>query len=1415
MSTLIPSASACHAVQLPPIEKDDRLNLNVRTGSASTLYNSFVCAYGGITIGLDLGANILIAEITALFAKKVVTNKLKRLKTYISGEIFFLDLINRVWSRVLVPPGAPKPSPRLFHELATGNKCLYMFGGLVLADEDDELSLLVPSNDLWRFDLITQNWSLLHDGSGWESDPTIPAPRFSHKMTSISKLSFANKDDHFGLMIAGGHDCRSKPIYTNCVFDLVEGRYVDAGPPLSAPSISVDGKNVDYYCTSSAEKHINVNYLNSVILNFVEEVEYPRTGPPRADTAEESILFYVPTQNMATEEVINPILSSRVTKKINRPKVLPLSKKRNMKSKEVTYTFLRRTVPFNLQYPTGGVFGQNLVIIGFLPNDYDISIFIYNKPTGKWSRLNIFCHHDYGSHRFWGGFVWTSHHKVVLLGNYVTSRTTSSVRYFSSLITVSLPVTNILASMEIAGDVTTFPKIKYQPTSDHHYFSDTDTSTSEEELVYASSLLHLSDSDESNDHNPIRRFSNISARSEAQRFNNLNTATFDDYVRYAAPKVKFTKVRSVFPPAAITLGRNAFDRYGNVIADFEIVSANGDRIPVCMSILVHRWGKYFINLLSKAYVLAVSQFEQNEIENTSSRIMRSSKSSESSTSSLSGKFRFSSNESLLSGHSNHGSRENLDSPLNVPKPSQKSAPLFRLPFQDKVEGSSSVTLKDTQTIDPHKQIAERRDSSTSLLSGGSAAISQFKQIPHQLPMPNEPIPDVPSTPTTYRSSSRKNSYESPRASILHTLSVLRKIPVHKSPRGSPFHSPRGSLSGPSAMPATITDDAFTETVDPPVAERHDGDITLSDNSHDSDAEAMKRTVSSSDSPDEHADANEFSRVTQSLLDFQNTNADTFSLELSLVPRKLYIPFGTSSIKAFAEYLYTGQVGNTWTLKPCALDCLVIARYFQVPLLYDLLCEVLYGIIGRKEALVIKEGKRYKRKFNDLFEKMHSPIKSTFKFPLDDYEGFLDTVDDGYMDIALLRKSSNVHKNSTSSRGSKRKSSLSMHNIQEDPIAKMPPSSGNISSDVTDETTSASDEEAPTLHFLDNPKSEVLQGPNYKSVLDKSIYDSVGSAKAFDNDNAATEDNEMLNSLTLEMLVSPDSAEPSNTVIDLIHEMASVCTDVKLMLRSMNARLMGFALEQTKRDYYALEKAYLDGLARQSEEEDVDDLDITKPVRHVESTSNRLSAITRESSAHSVPTLKSLSLRPTDSDPKAGLESKPRVPATGLFKLTPLSEQKVGSKDANKKLDKEIAQRIRQEERSKQKARKEEKLKHEEKLKSEKRESELRKPPSQVALASSQSRDSFNDAGSIFSHKPIERAHTSVPMTESPSSHGKSKHKFLGRISSKMRGSEKDQSGPSLSRTESATSVLLGSSKKSGSSKTSGASKLGFFGSRKR
>ncbi|KAG2734509.1 hypothetical protein G9P44_002515 [Scheffersomyces stipitis] len=1395
MSTLIPTSSACHNLQLPHTEKDDRLNLNVRTGSSSTLYNSLVLTSGGLTIGLELG-DTTIEEIYTTFRQKVSSSvmKFKSLDKYLSGELFYLSLIDKVWSRVPYnrDTDGPRPKPRLFHQICALNNCVYLFGGLVIPEdanptsEDDTTikDFLVPCNDLWSFNLESNKWRLLSDGSEYETNRAIPQPRFNHKMTTINSLSFVNKKDHYGIFIAGGKDGNSNPIYDNAVFDLVENKYVGSEPiklKTTTGNVEKDSKSGLDNIVANDKHELNVDYNNSMIVTFTEDIDHQHHQQindkgkihheyRKSTSQEQSFIIYTPTIDKSQDQNNNPLVSFRAGRKIHNGKPLPMHRKKlftngqNSEGPTIDRRGLNHTIPFNLRYPTGGLFGQNIVITGFLPGDFDISIFIYNKPTGKWSRLNIFCNHDYGSHRFWGGFAWQSHHKVVLIGNYLTSRTTSSIRFFTVMITVSLPITNILASSELAGGHHHGPDGRRIPHRRVRLSNASENASNrkniEEELsdesTSSSSLLRHTDDDDYDEgitssspevlteeeflkKTSDRRPSSISQASDKT---SPTAISFSEYVHYAAPKTNFTSIRSVFPPAAITLGRNAFDRYGDLISDFELVSCNGDRIPVSLIVLMERWGRYFIQLLARGYVSAVDKFESDQalgVYNSDKQRLRTSKSGGSGSSgsshsvasnklkssmvkfnSLSSDGVHSVSESTKSNSSKEESAKDkyyISLPVPQSKAPAKDVPQFRLPFQDGANSSHSslketnkepsnpleqneseaspegptavdinrtdsnigpsVALNDgavvssSQTaVDPHSIAIPRKDSVSSFSSSNSLLASQLQDIPPQLPLPSDQIPGIPAAPASFKSStSRKGSQDlgSPRASLIHTLTALRNIPISKSPRESPFASPRASVSAqgasvvgggdlysspvPNLRPGRFSPtsevmgrsksidyslSAFNEesaeqgnkTEPSQEMEREQKNASLS-STH---SEALSATSSGRDSnDDDFSGASEADLLSQAckaakeshgmfdnaLLNFENLDAATFTMEPSLIPRKLYVPFPSITLKGFCEYLYTGQVGNKWLLVPTTLDNLLMSKFFKVPLLYDLISEVLFGIIGRKEAYIVKEGNRLKRKYFNALEEMGKSYDNSFKFPLNEYEGFMDTVDDGYLDIALLKKTSKTHQSSSvvsmsrrrryqAEHGNSRRPSTATELTEPDEEAedenevddekekeKEESQGSNLHSESAEDssdrkTTSTSEDDGIELGFLNvHERNSTTVGPRSKSVFDRSntVYNDFFQ-HAYEQAHAGDDNGEKAVGLTIEQLVSPDSDIPNDYVIDLVYEASSIVTDLKLMLRAANVRLMNKILNQSRVEV----EAEIERLKNSQMESDLEDSD---------------------------------------------------------------------------------------------------------------------------------------------------------------------------------------------------------------------------------
>lgn len=1394
MSNLIPTASACHKLQLPPIERDDRLNLHVRTGLASTLYSSFVFTHGGLTIGLELAQHSL-AELAATFELRINNAKSARLADYVLGELFFLRLIDRAWLRVVLAAGAPRPLPRLWHEMCAINNCVYVFGGVGVGG-----AAPAPCNDLWEFNLEHKMWRCLHSGDGWQRDALVPQPRFLHKMTPINTLSFHNARGHYGLLIAGGKDARLQLIYDNVIFDLVEKRYVGCGGT-AAPRLRLGpAAPLKAFTNADADGCLCVNYIDSIIVSVADDVDHTFRPRPVADDAEaaaagtwsststeESIIVYAPVVLPAA--VANPLVSFRVGKTIKEGRMVA-THAHPRPAGDAGADAAAATVPFNLRYPTGGLFGSNLVITGFLPGDYDISIFIFNRPTGKWLRLNVYCSHDYGTHRFWGGFAWQSHHKVVLLGNNLTLNTTSSIRFFSLMITVNLPITNILASSELEGSRRlrrgpAAPR-RRRPSHPHPQPADSDSGKSVTTSSLSSSLLALSPSSDADSERELDEDDHEDAAREGILFN--------DYVHYAAPKTNFTTIRLVFPPAAVTLGRIAFNRYADLILDFEFVTANGDRIPVSLKVLIERWGRHFIELLARGYVQAVEKFESSQ--DADAHDLRVSKSLSRSLSLLvalagtsTSSARPRSSSLSAPGEPRHDSWRRNSVPLRhhtfhvlltVPKSRspEKDAPQFRLPFQgdsprhatpeadagspgkadrsaERVADSPADPPADSpadrpadrpanrpachsfsSAVDPHqlehylpRPEAARRElvQAPAPPVAPSAAnplfASNLQDIPPQLPLPDEAIPAVPHG-ALLRLTSRRLSGDLglPRLSLIHTLTVLRNIPG--SPSDSPFALPRTSVSDPAA---TATAAAAAAAAPPalrlsPLKSPLALDGEMNESISNTSSFDLKRfgakigldlsntliDTSESVSLDNSARASTPAKapsIFDGLLNLEEMESGTFRMEPLLIPRKLYIPLSTVLVKGFCEFLYTGQVGNKWLLSPTTLDNLAMLRYYKAPLLYDLISEVLFGIIGRKEVHVAKEGRKLKRKYFELIRATGSALDESFRFPLDEYMGLLDTFDDGHLDIALMKKASESHRYKPQRQR--------LRPLQpERPLRPSPPSPPPSSLDVpvsprstvasaqsndavaSSEVTSSSHSEGEAefrLGYLDAQAEPSPVGPRSKSVFDKTAGEVSFHTHLEALDDA--DERERASTLTLEQLVSPQAPVPLDYVIALIHEAGTLTTDMKLLLRATNVqqmlRILAEWRDEIEHTIAVLQQKHNHQVQQQRERERASH---ASPEYDLSGSLTLADAVQRAAPAPTLkPTASTASLHTMGSD-KARANLR-------LGSFTPFAKKP--AVDKNKELDKRITKMIKKDEKQKVREEKDRKVREAQQVKLEK------------------------------------------------------------------------------------------------------------------
>ncbi|ONH69803.1 Negative regulator of sporulation MDS3 [Cyberlindnera fabianii] len=866
MAPLLPSESAAYSLALPDDAPDDRLNLKLRTGAAATYTRSTVVVHGGATVGLALeNVNLTLIE-KQLHA---TLGPGKDWANYVSNELFYLNIVNRKWSRVDIGPDGIKPPPRLYHSLTFTNNCLYLFGGLVLQEGKNKL---IPANDLWRFSIDNNVWECLED---IHMSSTIS--RYDHTLLPVDYISPFDQESHAGLAITGGRGELNQELMNISIFDIRETKFLNSTETQITlnelkpyPSSEGQGRKGS---AKGARSKLKVQTSNSFVISGTSSFDYDTT------TTKDDNLYVFSQEGITDDNLKNPILSLPVTPNASGIR-LPLS---------VSSEKIKHVVPRTLKNPSGGIFGTNIIVAGqnTLINEYQV--YLYNRPSRKWTRLSLDNKFKASEMYLWKSFSWHSHHKVLVLGSAKIPEGGEfhSIQKFDLLVLVGLPITNIFHAFS-ASDVTVENK------------NDGKTSGGIKE-----------------------------------------TLSFEAYSKYIAPTSKISSIRSVFPNYAVTLGRNAFERYGSSLADFEFITADGDKVNSMM-------------MLSKA------------------------------------------------------SQQQTEKPQN-------EAPHFRLPFQEK---NTPSPLLNSQGLLTANSLPNSRKASVVSASGTSVTSTSTNDLPDSpdfsslappTPPPSEPLPPVDTKPSILKSvGSRDYLRDSPRGSISGAS-------THSTP-----HLPSMSAASQSTTPGIKLKDLRSPASQLKKRGTSKSSSVLQGN-------AMSAPLDESSMHD--GTSNVGSVHTEAFDEGRNL------LEPLLIPRSLYLPFATSTVQAIAEFLFVGKLGDRWLLYPTTTDTYLVAKFYELPLLYDLISEAMYAILGKKEDGIMKSYTKlledYQKRLSSIhgddeasmaqFFADHPHVKETFS----EIEGYLTTVDDGFLNLSLLRKAGKVSSSSRTSATSSNKNSVDM------------------------------------------------------------------------------------------------------------------------------------------------------------------------------------------------------------------------------------------------------------------------------------------------------------------------------------------------------------------------------------------------------
>ncbi|KAH3673127.1 hypothetical protein WICMUC_003883 [Wickerhamomyces mucosus] len=914
MAPLLPSESNVYTLALPEeLQDDDRFSLKIRTGAAVTYTKSNVAVHGGLTVGLNL-ERILTSEIE----QQLNDLNQKDWSKLISNELFYLNIITRTWSRIDLEGDQLKPKPRLFHSITFYDQSLYLFGGLVL---DETTSSFIPANDLWEFNIESKEWICIDDGS-----QSGMVARYDHTIISVDYVSPKDNKLHPSLTITGGKGELNQELNHIVLYDLESSSYIN-----------------------NTEMRLTLNELQSIRTNSNSSAIDPKsslqskTNREKLKCSSESnfVISGVSNVDLESNDDALVIFSQKPSKEFDNP-LISLPVVPGAAGLRLPLAFANRSnrnvVPQNLIHPSGGVFGPNIIVSGYSKTNKEYEAYLFNRPSQKWTRLNLNTNRKAKDLYLWKSFSWQSHHKVLILGSGTPIENSSfnTIQTFDLLVSVGLPVTNVFHAFEVDEN------------------RDARTSSAGQ-----------------------KKFSSVK-----------ENTSFEAYSKYIAPSTKISSIRNVFPSHAVTLGRNAFERYGHSLADFEFITADGQKVNVPLMLLRKRWGRCFDMLLAKAYSRAVYQLEnqkggENNEDDAHSEL------------SLSGGKR----SVTLMNKAAQSSQSHISK--------DESAPQFRLPFQEQSsplltsftppQSSSGPTSRKASVISAGN--LSMTTTSTSEMQEPSLSLAlDFDSLPPQLPPPNEPLPSLEPVPPSEKFAPLKSAASS---------SYLRD---------SPRESPRGSILG-SLTPSTHTGLNQLNTA---LNSKLKGYRPSTNGSKKRGPPRSSSVPPNDDTSVNDLNSNIDSLTPESFIDEEGR----LVLEPLLIPRSLYLPFSTATVEAVSEFLFTGRLGDKWLLTPTTTDTFLISKFYELPLLYDLIAEVLYAVIGKKESALIKDYgillKTYHHKLKEIFKDDESQIDHFFENhphvhkAFFEIENYLNTVDDGYLNVSLLKRASKVSNFSTES-----------------------------------------------------------------------------------------------------------------------------------------------------------------------------------------------------------------------------------------------------------------------------------------------------------------------------------------------------------------------------------------------------------------
>ena len=930
MSALDLSATKCHPLEMPNCDSEDaRLRLDCRTGASVSIFNSRVFVFGGATLELELPQDFTLETVRLAFNSKTLElnpNETRHdvdYNQYLSAECFRLSLISRKWNHYKANTSKTSeiPQARMFHAMCVYDNYIYISGGIKFG-KDNEPEVL---NDLWRFDSIDRQWKCIYENGNSEL-----LKRYDHIMMMLPNLEIFDKSlIQPGICIVGGvaEDGQYQQVLD--LFDMITLKiYEKKHPNLSEFRHSKQGK--------SEEEFLKIRHsLNAF---------YPELCP---NTNDLRLYGFCKTPNLAEFEPLMVFTNSC--------KGVRYSHNSSFNIKDIS----------SLEFPTIGVFGENILVIGFIAKERKLSSYVFNIRTDTWTKLQISCLHNVYTHKLSKGFVWESHHKIAFLGSMSMKDASGSVNYFDNLVVMSLPFTNFFGKKP----VTVAQRLRFSNSP-------------------SVSSLHTSESGSVKRANSITSATSNLSHTRTNPIHGMeHTGDFAGYAYHVAQQMQVNSIKSVLPSYAIAIGKNAFER-NTALSDIDFICSDGNVVPMPLTLCRRRWGYGFDELFADACAkLHLEQKALNLIESSRNSFCESC-------------------DNDSDDYASIGSKNSL------------SGPYFRYPFQEKGTKNDPSPIRSGRVRSPSVNDSRHNSMTGSLfnptaLNRASISLSQSRRNSSNTGRSRN-------NSISYLSPSRRSSLSNSANSRRHSLGGGLQIAQSSSRRGSTLS--RSSLLSTSS-------NSYNSSSPNPISRQHinphsQSNVTLgsspgysasapisfspalgaqrssiasnNDMNNNNGVEATDKVhlppsikleniplqlpmpdVLPDGTPMQNLSSESLSRTLSHISAAENTFSKKNSLssmprssreeiaemaeqiENSLdmntkfdpvmLPRSLYLPYPWSTVHAIAEYLYSGQIGANWKLFPTGIELLQATKQLGIPLLYDLILELFFVSLGIMEA----------------------------------------------------------------------------------------------------------------------------------------------------------------------------------------------------------------------------------------------------------------------------------------------------------------------------------------------------------------------------------------------------------------------------------------------------------------------------------